>query len=137
MDFNYFIFFNNIISEVIRYKYLGILFTNAPNLFKENITQLRNKASRAIGDIRSNISKIIGMNKPYDVMVKLFDSQILPILEYGSEIWFPGKNLPCYEKIHLNFLKYVLGVIFFGYLWRDWTFSPFYETRGPCHKALA
>ena len=43
-------------------------------------------------------------------MIKLFDSQILPILEYGSEIWYPGKNLPQYETVHLSFLKYALGV---------------------------
>ena len=81
-----FLFFGKEISTVDRYKYLGIIFTNKTNTFEENINHLRNKALRAIGDIRSNISKVLGFNKPYDVMIKLFDSQILPILEYGSEI---------------------------------------------------
>ena len=105
-----FFFFNNKITEVDKYKYLGIIFTNANNLFAENIEYLRKKAIRAIGDIRTNISKITGANKPYNVMIKLFDSQILPILEYGSEIWYPGKGLSNYETVHLNFFKYVLGV---------------------------
>ena len=80
------------------------------NIFDENYTYLKNKAQRAIGDIRTNIQKIIGPNKPFDLMTKLFDSQILPILEYGSEIWYPGKNLPELETVHLCFLKYILGV---------------------------
>ena len=105
-----FFLFNSKITEVERYKYLGIIFTNAKNLFAENIDYLKNKAKGAIGDIRTNISKITGFNKPYNVMLKLFDSQILPILEYGSEVWYPGKNLSHYETVHLNFLKYVLGV---------------------------
>ena len=43
-------------------------------------------------------------------MLKLFDSQILPILEYGSEIWYFGKNISHYEAVHLGFLKFALGV---------------------------
>ena len=43
-------------------------------------------------------------------MIKLFDSQILPILEYGSEVWYPGNNLAHYETVHLKFLKYTLGI---------------------------
>ena len=102
--------FNIEIDEVNEYKYLGIIFTNGNDIFAENITNLKNKATRAIGDIRTNISKIIGVNKPYDVMIKLFDSQILPILEYGSEIWCSGNNMPHYEIVHLRYLKYVLGI---------------------------
>ena len=105
-----FLLFKNKIAEVDKYKYLGIIFTNSRNTFAENITYLRNKAQRAIGDIRTNIYKIIGVNKPYDLMMKLFDSQIIPILEYGAEIWYTGKNMPHYEAVHLGYLKYVLGV---------------------------
>ena len=105
-----FLFFGNIIEECNKYKYLGTIFTNNNNTFAENITYLKNKAQRAIGDIRTNISKITGVNKPHGIMMKLFDSQILPILEYGSEIWFPGKNLASFESVHLNFLKCALGV---------------------------
>ena len=87
-------FFNRKIDEVNKYKYIGIFFTNGNDIFAENITHLKNKATRAIGDIRTNISKIMGVNKPYNIMMKLFDSQILPILEYGSEVWYPGRIYP-------------------------------------------
>ena len=106
-----FFFFDNEIMEVKSYKYLGIIFTNKnKNMFAENIINLKNKAIRAIGDIRTNIGNIVGANKPFNLLIKLFDSQILPILEYGSEVWYPGKNLSDYETVHLNYLKYALGV---------------------------
>ena len=113
-----FFFFDNEITEALSYKYLGIIFTKNYNLFAENITHLRNKATRAIGDIRTNIRKIIGMNKPYDVLMKLFDSQILPILEYGSEIWYPGKSLARFEKVHSQICPACLPEnVFLGHLW--------------------
>ena len=31
-------------------------------------------------------------------------------MEYASEIWLPGKNLPEFETVHLSFMKYALGV---------------------------
>ena len=41
---------------------------------------------------------------------KVFDSQILPILEYGSEIWLTGKELPELERVQTDFIKSTLGV---------------------------
>ena len=41
--------------------------------------------------------------------LKLFDSLILPILNYGSEIWSFSKSQDA-ERIHLKFLKQILGV---------------------------
>ena len=44
------------------------------------------------------------------VAFKVFDCQILPILEYGSDIWYTGDDVNDLEKIHLNFIKSTLGV---------------------------
>ena len=45
------------------------------------------------------------------IAFKVFDCQILPILEYGSDIWYTGDDVNDLEKkIHLKFIKSTLGV---------------------------
>ena len=41
---------------------------------------------------------------------KIFDSQILPILEYGSEIWSAGSEINVLECVQLKYVKQLLGV---------------------------
>ena len=41
--------------------------------------------------------------------IKLFDTMVSPILSYGSELW-GFHSAPDIEKVHLKFLKQVLGV---------------------------
>ena len=43
-------------------------------------------------------------------MMKLFDSHILPILDYGSEIWFTNKKIHNIEFVQLWFIKTTLGI---------------------------
>ena len=47
---------------------------------------------------------------PFELALKMFDSQILPILEYGSEIWYRGKQCDIVENVHVTYLKNTLGV---------------------------
>ena len=47
---------------------------------------------------------------PFELALKMFDSQILSILEYGSEIWYQGKQCGQLESVHLTYLKNTLGV---------------------------
>ena len=42
--------------------------------------------------------------------MKLFDSQIQPIVQYGAEVWGLDKAAVCCEKVHLFALKRFLGV---------------------------
>ena len=65
-------FFGNVIKEVDNYKYLGIIFSNKVRIYADNIDYLKTKANRAIADIRTNISNILGGDKPYNLMIKLF-----------------------------------------------------------------
>ena len=44
------------------------------------------------------------------IVFKVFDCQILLILEYGSDIWYTGDDVTDLEKIHLKFIKSTLGV---------------------------
>ena len=51
-----------------------------------------------------------------EVMLKLFDSTVLPILVYGSEVW-GYSNLDYIETLHLKFCKIVLVVKKCNGLW--------------------
>ena len=44
------------------------------------------------------------------IAFKVFDCQILPILEYASDIWYTGDSVNDLKKIHLKFIKSTLGV---------------------------
>ena len=109
-EYDNFVFNSNMVEETDRYKYLGTLFTNKSNHFHDNTDFIKTKALRAIGDIKTNLGKIVGTNKSYYLFAKLFDTQVLPILEYGAEVWYSGKSIADLETVHLSFLKYVLGV---------------------------
>ena len=44
------------------------------------------------------------------IAFKVFDCQILPLLEYASDIWYTGDSVNDFEKIHLKCIKSTLGV---------------------------
>ena len=53
--------------------------------------------------------KLRNISIPIDLQFKLFDTLILPILTYGSEIW-GYENTKQLEKLHLQFCRNILGV---------------------------
>ena len=91
-----------ILKRVSTYKDLGVTFD--PGLaFTEHIAIKINEAYRIMGFIIS--SKHLNVN----ICLKLFDSLVLPKLEYGAIIWSPqyanwGDLL---EQVHRKFLKYM------------------------------
>ena len=44
-----------------------------------------------------------------NILSKIFDSKILPILLYGSEIWFSHIS-PDIEQVHTKFCKFILNL---------------------------
>ena len=98
------------------YCYLGIIFTPSGS-FTKAILRLKDKANKAYFKIRSNL---FGSHK---CSMKLFNSLIQPILNYGCEIWAPFllkklndanfanicDNLPS-EVLHIKVCKLILGV---------------------------
>ena len=72
------------------------------------ITSLAEKARKAY----FRIKKCVGLNNPSSLLEKHFDSLVVPMLLYCSEIW--GSNVllkeRSYEKLHLKFIKEILGV---------------------------
>ena len=94
------------LEYVNSYKYLGL--TMSPTLhWNVAIKTLRKQAEKAVLCI-----KLLGNqcgHLPLNVAFKLFDSKVLPILCYGSEIW--GSHIwSDIEIVQNQFCKYVLGL---------------------------
>lgn len=52
------------------------------------------------------MKKIIGIDNPCNLLEKLFDSIVLPVLFYCCEIWgvdLSLKDISVIEKFHVNF----------------------------------
>ena len=77
---------NTNIQNVREYKYLGITINASNCSFAPTLTNLSQKANRAIFAITS---KLPFKKAPIKTILKLFNSCIEPILTYGSEIWAP------------------------------------------------
>ena len=92
-----------------KYKYLGIFFFNTKNMFKAAREYLAEQANEAVFPANKYVKESVGKLSP-KLQMKVFDCQILPILEYGSEIWSTGKEISVLERIQLKYLKNILSV---------------------------
>ena len=102
------------ISDTRTFKYLGITINSKNCSFTATLEDLSSKAKRATYAL---LNKLPLKLTPIKTLVKLFDTCIVPILLYGSEIWAPFTNLEWkkweythIEKVHTQFLKRILGV---------------------------
>ena len=95
----------NTLEIVDKYKYLGLWCSNNKNIFVKKHSYL---AEQAIFTIR-NYSHCLGHLTP-ELSLRVFEVQIEPILMYGSEVLFIGKEISDFEMVHLSFLKNRLGV---------------------------
>nr|CAJ38812.1 putative origin recognition complex subunit 3 protein [Platynereis dumerilii] len=91
------------------YKYLGVIFSSRGAMFKNNVSHLNEKARNAEFALSTHVKCSVGYLQPV-LAFKMFDVQISPILEYGSEVWFNNKELAEFEKIHLSYMKRTLRV---------------------------
>jgi exonuclease III len=107
-----FIFNNKKLDIVEKYKYLGNIFNSiiSPigNPFREMSTYLTDKALKAYFAALKTTSSVGFL--PPKVSFHLFDSCVLPVLEYGSEIWGNCKKNIIMERVQLKFLKLALRV---------------------------
>ena len=90
------------------YTNIFLLLLNNKNIFVKNHSYLAEEARKAIFTIR-NYSHNIGHLTP-KLSLKVFQAQIEPILMYGSEVLFIGKEILDFETVHLSFLKNMLEV---------------------------
>ncbi len=93
------------------YKYLGVIFNSVQrqgsNIFNTMLDATREKALKACFVAIKKCSSI-GRVTP-KISLQLFDSFVLPVLEYGCEIWSNGAQVEKLERIQLKFLKLMLG----------------------------
>jgi hypothetical protein len=82
------------------YHYLGLTLSSNGSFLKarKHITEQASKAMHLL------FTKANNADLPIDLLIKLFDHTVLPILTYGSEI-FGYENIEMLEKIHNNFLR--------------------------------
>ena len=102
---------DDIIEKNEKYKYLGVVYsTKYPkNVLKETFLHLASQAGKAVFSLHKQSRPVVGKLSPV-IAFKVFDWQILPILEYASDIWYTGDSVNDLEKIHLKFIKSTLGV---------------------------
>jgi hypothetical protein len=98
-----------VVEEAI---YLGIkINTVFTNHFKTHV-------DHALGKARKSLYRIYGMCRNFGCLpprtaFKLFDSLVVSVLRYGSEVWYGSLSQSArkpFEVMHTKFLRYVLGI---------------------------
>ena len=103
-EWDNFYYSDNVVEKAEKYKYLGVVYsTKYPkNVSKETFLHLASQAGKAFFSLRKQSRPVVGKLSPV-IVFKVFDCQILPILEYASDIWYTGDSVNDFEKIHLIF----------------------------------
>jgi hypothetical protein len=94
---------------VSSFKYLGHILTTSRNIHAAMHDHIATQAQRATHLLYDNIKKTAGYLSPV-LSLKMFDTHVLPILEYNNELWFNDKKIDVVEKIQMQYLKNMLGV---------------------------
>lgn len=84
-NFSYFLK-NHLFSEVLTYKYLGVLLT-ANLSWSTHINAICAKASRSLGYLRRNLHA-----SPFKIRQLAYKTFVLPQLEFTSSVWSPYQN---------------------------------------------
>ena len=96
------------LETVNQYKYLG-LYIHGTCSWKSAVYDICLRANRAIMLMFANLKRF--GNVPVPLLLKLFDSKIVPILLYGSEVWgLSAGDLPNIEKVANCFYRRILGL---------------------------
>ena len=107
-----FSFNNSNIETCENYKYLGIVFNSVcrvnGNIFRDMAEYTSKKAMKTVFAVLKKC-KSLGRLTP-KIALNMFDTFVLPVLEYGCEIWATGESKTCIEAVQLKFLKMMLGV---------------------------
>jgi hypothetical protein len=101
-------FYNGAEMPVVNtYKYLGIIFSTKLS-FTAACNELACKAKNAVLCILRKLRDL--NNNNLGLLLRLFDSQVQPIAQYGSELWGLQDAARECEKVHLFVLKKFLRV---------------------------
>ena len=97
------------LENVDSFKYLGHMLTNKRRIHSKMTDYLSTQAHKALFALQGDSKQALGKIDPM-LSLRMFDTYILPILEYNSEIWTTEKSMPELENLQLGYLKNVLGV---------------------------
>ena len=87
---------NHTLETVNSYCYLGVTFKHTGSLTHTS-TLLMEKAKKALFKIKNTI----GLDNPCNLLEKLFDNLVIPVMLYCSEIWgSQDLSLPGFDLIH-------------------------------------
>ena len=101
----------NEVEVTTHYKYLGVWFNTVKFDYLATTSEyLVEQANKALFQAYKLSSPTVGRLSP-TIALKMFDLEIMPILEYGSEVWGSGKVANQFENFHIKFLKSTLSVI--------------------------
>ena len=95
------------IVEIVRdYKYLGVVFDEKLKFEKCNDI-LCNSVGRALGAIIAKFKELNDLG--YKIFKKPYESTVIPILDYGSEVWGMrmSKNI---DNVQNKAIRFFLGV---------------------------
>ena len=101
-----FLYKNNVLEIVTKFKYLGVLFTSGAS-FTEMDKMLSGQALKAIFKMNKFLFKFTDLQPKHTL--ELFDKLILPIFNYAAEVWGFNRGVHV-ERIHTGFCKRLLGV---------------------------
>ena len=100
------------IEQVVEYKYLGNIVksvrTDKQDIFSPNYTYLRDRANRAIFLVSRKLRNI--EHPPPKIMFDIFDTLIMPILVYGSDVCSNKDSIDILDKVFLRFIRCTLGI---------------------------
>ena len=97
---------NKVLEIVKQFKYLGCVFTSGGS-FNEMEKTMAGQALKAIFKLNNYLYKFTVVSPKHTL--ELYDKLIAPIMNYSAEVWGFNKGLNI-ERIHLRFLKRLLGV---------------------------
>ena len=89
-----------------QYKYLGIILDEHLT-FNATAAALAGGAGRALGSVITKFSHL--KNIGYETYTKMFETSVVPILDYSSGVW-GFKLFPDCDKIQNRAIRYYLGV---------------------------
>ena len=98
------------IDECTKYKYLGVIFSNQGPRFEENNKYVKDKSTRAMIASKTMVHSAVGNTLPTMLLLKIFNQQIRPILEYAADIWYQNKPIETLERVQTQYIKSALHV---------------------------
>ena len=97
------------IENVNTFKYLGHTITDHRNIHKRMPDYIATQAQKALFALQGRMKPSLG-HIPPTLAIKMFDSYVLPILEFNSTFWSGTSENSKIEKVQIGYLKRVLGV---------------------------